>query len=35
MMLMQNGGGSVVEMAQRFNLREENNVKWCAGNEAV
>ena len=35
MMLMEDGGGSVVQMAQRFNLREEDNDKWCAGNEAV
>ena len=35
MMLMENGGGSIVEMAQRFNMREEDNDKWCAGNEAV
>ena len=35
MMRMEDGGGSIVEMAQRFSLREEDNNKWCAGNEAV
>ncbi|KAK2462407.1 hypothetical protein APHAL10511_005713 [Amanita phalloides] len=35
MMRMEDGAGSVVEMAQRFNFREEGINKWCAGNEAV
>ncbi|KAF8621958.1 hypothetical protein AX15_007388 [Amanita polypyramis BW_CC] len=35
MMRMEDGAGSVVEMAQRFNLREEGDDRWCAGNEAV
>lgn len=35
LMRMENGSESIVQIAQRFNIRAEDDNGWCAGNEVV